>query len=374
MIIAITANSCIDYYKITTKINADGSVTRTIQVVCDDSTSVFDGNMKIPTDSSWDISQGMYYEVPGDTNSDKKWEYTATKTFRNVEELNSFLEVKSDTSTQIQIETRFEKKFRWFFTYLKYTETYLKSFPYDYYPPEDFLTESEMSYIMDDDYTYLPEYDSLVHIKNLDQIPELTHKDSVRMDDLEEDVLSRFSEFMGRNIYEELFSVVSDYYADIDTSVYHYLLDNKESLFQECNFDLIFGHWYDLYETEDPYEVFIKKLNINANADSALKTKVLKFDDRLELVAEFYMADEEIKNVVEMPGLLLNTNADSIKNAESYWNFSEHYFFINDYEMVSESRIVNRWAINITFVTALALLFILVITGTRRRRMLRKKV
>jgi hypothetical protein len=363
VLILLLNNSCIDHYSVSTKINADGSLERTIQVVCDDSASVFKGNLKIPTDTSWTISTLWFYSTPGDSTSEKKFEYTATKHFQNVVALNNYLKVENDTSTQIKTESSFSKKFRWFYTYISYKETYRKSLPFEYYKPKDFINENELSYFYDDDYTYVKEKDSLVHIKDLDKIPLLSHQDSLKMDKLEYKIIHKLSDFLGRNIYEEYYQyLVSE--LKTDKTKFNYLVENKDSIYKHSRLSDAFT---DLnLDDKDPFELIAEKIGLtsdsieklNPQAFKAVKTKI---DNSINL----FVADEELINTISMPGLLLKTNADSIREAQAYWNYSEHYFYLNDYKLYAESRIVNKWAFA---VTGIAIIFLVMFVFFGRRK------
>lgn len=64
------------------------------------------------------------------------------------------------------------------------------------------------------------------------------------------------------------------------------------------------------------------------------------------------------KNVVEMPGLILDTNSEEVDGNRITWETGNAQYFVYDYEMWAESRMVNRWAVWVT-----GILFILIVAG-----------
>jgi hypothetical protein len=360
ILVLLLNNSCIDFYKISTTVNADGSLERTIQVVCDDdSTTVFEGNLKVPDDTSWTISSRWFYSIPDDTTSERKYEYTASKHFNSVDELNNYLKIENDTTTLIKIESNFDKKFRWFYTYITYKETYRKSLPYEYYKPEDFFSGNELSYLYDDEFIYVREYDSLVLIKDLKQIPQLNHQDSVRMEELENKLSLKLSDFLGRNIYEDFYNYLASTLEKSNKKKYTYLVENKDDIYNDSQLGQIFSNLVQ-DESNDPFDRIAAIIGLPEDSIKNLNPSAYKiFETKIENTANLFKSDEDFKNSITMPGLLLNTNADSISDGKTYWNYNEHYFYLNDYHLYAESRIINKWAFAITGIVTILLLFFL---------------
>ncbi|MBU4445439.1 MAG: hypothetical protein L6422_00755 [Candidatus Marinimicrobia bacterium] len=69
-----------------------------------------------------------------------------------------------------------------------------------------------------------------------------------------------------------------------------------------------------------------------------------------------------------MPGLLIDTNAETVEGNKVVWEVGTGKFFLRDFEMWAESRIVNRWAIPVTAVILLVICGGLVIAVFRRRK------
>ena len=68
-----------------------------------------------------------------------------------------------------------------------------------------------------------------------------------------------------------------------------------------------------------------------------------------------------------LPGRLIRTNSTRLVDGNYTWNFRLKDFYNADFEMMIESRIVNKWAIIISIVVVCLLLAGLV-TGFIQRR------
>lgn len=358
ILVLIIANSCIDYYKISTKVNLDGSLERTIQIVADDSVSVFKGNLSVPIDSNWKISTRWFHEKPNDTSSGKKFEYTATRHFKNVDDLNDYLKIEKDSSAGIMIETEFQKKFRWFYTYLTYTETYKKSMPFTYSPVEDFMNETEIGYFTNDEYIYSKEHDSLIHIKDLEQIPVLSHSDSLRMEQLQENLSEKLSLFVLKNLVEEYVNLLM---AELKTEApekYENILKHKDEIINAGTAENIFA---EINSNSDPVKKIDSILGLEKDYFKIKNPTACKaFEDKTEVMINTMLLGDDIKNSISLPGILLNTNADSINNGMAFWNYNEKYFFANDYKLIAESRVINKWAFAVSALLILLLAFVLI--------------
>ena len=357
--IILTLSGCIEFYKIKTKVNTDGSLERSI-IVKGDSSSIFKGKIKVPVDSSWNISTKWEHETQADSSVRKKYIYTASKVFTNYNELNQFLDVPKDTLGMARVETSLAKKFRWLFTYYTYTEKYYKSIPFNHYPVDNFLANSELRFIYGNNYTYSQKKDSLVPIENTDSLPVLTTNDSIRMKELENELLKKYSEWQGRNIFEEYFNLLTDALKQ-DTTKYKLLQENKERIFEESKIELVL--FDDNEEQYNPLEFISKHVGLSEDSVKNLNPEAFKiFYAHLNSNFDFFDGNT-IKNQIIMPGELLKTNADSVANTVSFWQFQENRYFAKDFIIYSKSRVVNFWAFVVTGIVLLAVILLIAFTG-----------
>lgn len=361
IIILFTINSCIDFYEITTRINADGSLDRTIRVMASDSTSIFKGNLKVPLpgDTTWKISMRWHIEAPKDSASKKKFEYIAYKHFANVDELNNFLKVNNDTTTEVGVNVEVKKQFRWFYTYVTYTETYKKSIPFNHYPIGDFMSDSDLTFIYDDNFTYVREQDRLVHIKDLKEIPILNRSDSIRKEQLEKQKVVALYSFISKNIVSEYINLVANEYLSISKEKCDLIQSKKEEVLQfmvrEDNLDAL-----QAKKDIDPFVKIDSMLNIKGKSLKELNPLLYKdFSKKASKTFDYLIFDEKIKCSTIMPGVLLQTNADSIAGSQTYWNINERYFFAKDHQLIAKSRLINKWAFILSGFIAVFLLVLI---------------
>lgn len=367
IIILFTANSCIDFYEITTQINVDGSLDRTIRVIATDSLSVFKGNLKVPlpSDTSWEIKMRWYKENPKDSASKKKFEYIANKHFANVDELNRFLKVYNDTTSEIGANVELKKQFRWFYTFVTYTETYKKITPFSHYPIEDFMSDSDLTFFYDDNYTYSREHDSLIHIKDLKQIPTLNRSDSLRMEELEKQKMAPLSNFILKNIIDEYITLTAKEYSSISKEKYSYILGHKDEVLKSMGTE---KNLETLLSKKDNHllDKIDSMLDIKGNSLEKMNPQLSKyFNKRASKMFDGLFPEEKMKCSTIMPGLLLQTNADSISGNQTFWNINEKYFFAKDYKLIAKSRMVNKWAFILSGFIAVGLLILIFRKGNR---------
>lgn len=360
IIMLFTINSCIDFYEITTRVNADGSLDRTIRVMASDSLAVFKGNIRVPHsgDTNWTIVSRWHQELDKDSKPIKKFEYIASRHFKNTEELNGFLKVNNDTTTEIAVSVEFKKQFRWFYTYVTYTETYKKSIPFNHYPIGDFMSDSDLTFIYDDNFTYSREQDKLIHIKDLKQIPILSRSDSIRKEQLEKEKMVALYSFISKNIVSEYLNLVAKEYLTISKEKHDFILSQKEEvlkfMIKEENLEAL-----QVKKDKDPFAKIDSMLNIKGKSLKELNSLLHKdFSKKASKTFDYLVFDEEIKCSTIMPGILIKTNADSISKSRTYWNINERYFFAKDHQLIAKSRLVNSWAFYLSGFIALGLLIL----------------
>lgn len=360
MLLLILATSCIEHYQIKTKVLKDGSLIRIISVT-GDSTSLFEGRIKMPKDSSWQTDLTWEYEHADDTTSQKRYTYSATKHFENVDSLNDFLNDEKDSSNFTIIKTKLERKFRWFYTYFNYSELYKKEFPFNYYPVDSFVTDAQLGFLYDDDYTYSKKHDSLIHIKDLTQMPALSSGDSLRLEELEIEIIHGLAEWQARNVMEEYLELILKIKPEIQLTS-----EEKESLFQNSNITGDFLLDNPTHSGGNPFSSIAGRFGLTEDSIEVLLPVQLKqFEDKMEFF-EGYFDSHEIRNQIELPGLILNSNADSISNTISYWIYGENRYFAKDYTLYAESRILNQWAFIASGALVVVLLSLLVVGFIRR--------
>jgi hypothetical protein len=306
-IFLFTGYSCNHEQRTTTKINSDGSCMRTIVVnpVSDTSSS-----FPIPTDKSWEV------RFEGDTEK----VYVASKSFDDVNQMNN----EYRRLGKVGIDLKFEKKFRWFFTYFSYQETYKPCLQIQRIPIRTFLTKEE--------YTRYENGDTSKALKE------------------------RMDEFFMANIFEEFYSQLIDSVESLhDPSLPVSIFIAKK---QEIDFDKM------KHDTKDIVKYLERVLGLKLR--DKLERQIDGIDKSVEAKVQFMIdAGGDYVNEVVMPGIVLNTNANTVEGNKVVWHFNEDKFTFINYTMIVESRIANPWA---TYATGGALIVIVALLMLPRMR------
>ncbi len=246
----------------------------------------------------------------------------ASKQFDSVAELNEELKVIS----KFRVDVKLEKEFRWFYSYLTYSEIYSAMNPFNNIPIDEFLSKEELN-----------------ELKN---------------GNIEDSLKSRLEDYLSQNMYEYFFE-------SLDSVV------NKKGL-----------HEIDVSKLRADMVEFEKMANKDGNftdnfmkyAENLLNTKqIWELEQSISVIEERIINkldliyEGDYTNEVIMPGLLINTNADNIEGNKVTWNFNADRFTFIDYEMVVNSRVVNVWAMIVTGLVAALLIILLIVPKVKRR-------
>ena len=370
LLISILMNSCLDY-EITTQIYPDGKLERIFKVSGDKDMIYESSSIKLPADSTWEIKTWMEPDTTSEKTTDSIYVYRARKVFRNYKELNKVLQVDPNVYDLIRIDVELKKRFRWFYSFFVYRETYREFFPYNYLPSDEFLTKDEIRYCLsnDEDYRYNPVTNKFVPLPEADTAKVLTKEEKAKAKELDKDIQNRFEQWQTKNIYEDYFNALSAVLAEKDQNANNRLIQHKQELYDS----LRLGEVVDFVDSDkDMKEIkdFIisgtsKFLSIPHDMlQQSANTKLQEFFDRLGFlkINLWY----KYHNTVIMPGILTKTNSISIAKNNSTWNFSIKDFYVSDYEMTVQSKVVNNWSVVISIIVVILLLAGL-ITGIIRR-------
>lgn len=335
VLMAITLTACREY-EITTKIYPDGSCERIMFVRGDSSEVVENPRFPIPIDSTWTLS------MKADADDDDNIIYTAKKKFASVAQMNAALYNEKGDDVRVNIRSTLQRRFRWFFTFLKYQEEYKPIFTK--IPISNQLRPEELEVLLEEN-------------------DEETEKDSFEFEQLKEDAEEKAEEWFKRLIFEEFYDV--------------FVAGAQKLNDPALTVDLISSRKQELYEKsdEDPdqasdlLEAFEEVLKTPAvwKVAEIHRDAFQLFNKKLELAASPFQDDYIIKII--MPGLIIGTNAKNVEGNQVSWgeeDGDEIRLFYVGHEIWVESRVVNWWAVYISI--GVAFLLLLSIVATLRRR------
>ena len=368
--IVMLMNGCLEY-EITTQVYPDGRIERYFKVHGDYDMVHESSSIRLPDDSTWEIKTWWELADSSKSKPDSSYVFTARKIFKNDKELNKELKNAPDIYNQISIQVDVKRKFRWFYIFIKYKEIYQKYFPYNYFPSRDFLTDEEVRYSLSDDkdYRYNPLKDRFEPVAEADTNITLSEEDEARAKELDIKIENRFSEWQLRNIFEDYCNALSRVLSKKNPAAYQMLINQKKEFFDSLDMKKVIDF------KDDPEEVLKMKnyiisrtsdfLNLSDTSTLSVKnTEIQSFFDRLSFLNINTLYAYSHKMI--MPGKMIQTNSTELEDGNSIWKFALKDFYASDYEMMAESRIVNKWAIVVSIVVVCLLLAGLVIGFIKR--------
>jgi hypothetical protein len=316
-----------------TTINRDGTLRRSI-VIQGDSLSIYGGSFTVPVDSTWTQEIRKI--------DDRKWELTASRNFADIEELNR--EIAGVRGRTLRGVASIEERFRWFTSTLTYRETIHRFNPVNDIPITDYLSRSEIDMAI--------EHEILKH-------PYETAGDSLSIDDAS----ARFEEWMKRNIFAAYFRIFLEGVREINDErlTADYVRSMKDSLYS------VFSRIDDLNVLEQ--RAAFRETLKRSSVDDVYRAQDEEFRELHEtLVFVDRISKNTYRSTVDMPGLILKTNASSLEGNRASWKDYIAIAYFQDFDMWVTSQVINWWAIVGTAIFVLGGLILLLIADSRRKR------
>jgi hypothetical protein len=313
---------CENPIRMETKVHEDGSLDKTIVLE--------ETDKHRETSNMFGINQASGWVVKVDTvekeNNDNKYKIEFKKTFVSAEAANS--ELNKNLDTLFGINTTFEKKFRWFYTYIRYSETFRPIDRFKKINPEDYFNLEDKAFLnrLPGEGTAISKADSLF----LEQLNEKIY------DKYADDAL--FNEF-----YQILRDVIQQNTTDkkwLDT-----LARSKDFIYKKL----------DDWDGDPQFATKIAdSLGIPLPKEKAVTDfSQLSKDINSRVSFMSFARDARYTNIIEMPWTVINSNADSVAGNRLYYRPLPTKFAIQEYTMFAESRQLNIWAVLVSIGIAL---------------------
>jgi len=314
LLVLFVLNSCGDlelrYY---TRINPDGSVLKRVTAI-GDSSKVYGSPFSFDVSDGWEVQYKKQIE-----ESDTLFMAIAEKKYPSVKASKMAFYSKVDSGQHEIIEVHYNSKFRWFFTFHEYNETFVQRFPYRYYKIEDFINSDEQAYFFQDDTTVI------------------NHLDGKEKEIWIENGERKLWRFIASSISAEYVNLI-DSFAD-------------QNGYQSVNYETkekLTDIFYSSFEDGPDFK------NIGVLTDSLLNVSWIShlFDE-----GYFNEFEEEVNNrmllltsrdykvEIEVPGLIYNTNADNNDKQLLSWAFEGDLFQYSDLKLFVHYRTTNWWAL-----------------------------
>ena len=238
------------------------------------------------------------------------------KRFNSVDEANAELSILSDTL--LQVTSKFEKRFRWFYTYMTYSETYhkLNKMKLD---PRDYFTVEDYAFI-----ERLPAEGKAISKADEHYLSSLRNK-----------IFDEYAEKALYNEWLDLTFIVVTSQPGIDS------LRKRTKDFR------------DAFEKIEAKKIDVDKLILAAIDSFNIpidQSKIAEFEKvqrnflkKINFISS--ASDGKFVNRINLPWTVVNSNADSVSGNSLFWAPPTIKFLLKDYTMYGECRKLNWWAI-----------------------------
>ncbi|MCU0397797.1 MAG: hypothetical protein MUC73_06805 [Cyclobacteriaceae bacterium] len=251
-------------------------------------------------------------------STEDKFRIEFKKNFASVDDVNR--ELDQDTDTLFRIHSTFEKQFRWFYTYIRYTETIRPINRFKLINTDDYFNQEDHAFI--------------------DRLPgegtPISKADSVFLETLNEKITERFSD---RAFYYEINEILNEV-------ALRHNLDKKWLDTLKNNLDLaseIVESFKENKENTKLEQVVDSLVLGNPKAEKDLEALANELGNRRDFMGTVYYSSYKIET--QLPWEISSSNADSVSGNTLIWRPLATKFAIKPYTMYAESRQVNLWAV-----------------------------
>ena len=322
---------------VTTRINTDGSCTRTVGMIDPRDFKGIDSvrhDLPVSIDHSWE-----FININDSTA-------LFQKQYNSIDELNSLYAHDESEFGVYKRSVGLEKNFRWFYTEFIYHETFggiLTKVPLSNY-----MSEEEIQLIKMDD--------SEKHPLVMNMNPKARQS-----------LIDNIDERAGFWIHDNLFEIV---FEDILEIAYSSSIINRDKInvgalkdsikVQIKKYDKVLVS-FDFDDDAMDMIDLARLVGENLKLDSLKLIQLVNIVELADLESrydtELFAGFDDYNNHVFMPGQLTDTNADEIRSDTLHWDIGFIKFMDDDYTLYAESKVTNTWAYMVSgFVLAIALI------------------
>lgn len=318
-----------------TRVHEDGSLDKTIIFEKTDSSVLENNIFRVRQEAGWKVSVSPVI----DGKNDDKLRVQFDKSFGSAEAMNAELDTPSDTL--FRVKSSFEKKFRWFYTYIRYAETYRPLNRFRMLRHDDFFNAEDMQFIR-----RLPAEGA-----------RISKADSVSLQMLNIKVDDYYARAAIANEQVDILRQLL-----VLTNTRTSLLDSLESV-REVFFEQL--------ENDKSDENFVMRMTDSLKIKFADRPSAARVADSLSenlnarLRFMSYVRDGRYQAMIEMPWTVVETNADSVAGNRLFWRPLQHKFLFTDYEVYAESRQLN-WLMTIISSVIIGLTLVLFVWRSKR--------
>lgn len=305
-----------------TTVHEDGSLGLNMSIEVKDTLSTNPNIFGIDNEVEWEVS----YDTVD--LKERKYHKSYSKTFESDMEWNASLDNPVDSLFRIHAD--FEKQFKWFYTYINYSQTFRAINRFKEIDFNEFLTKEDFQFI-----GRLPAMGKNISLADslyLAYLNERIYEEYVTQAMVKEEQLILKELVNKNNLGEEWIEAI-----DQNSAAIKKLIDKAENKGNEILYII------------DSLKIPISKEEASLYLASSDMLK--NYQSRLNFMS--YANDGKYYVTVNMPLDLVESNADSLFGNTLIWKPLVTKFLFKDYKMYAESRKLNYWAVIVSVAVVL---------------------
>lgn len=304
----LVLSSCEGQYEVTTKLNNDGSLERTIIYESEEVLRPKESLFGV-SDEEWD-----YEFLDEDSSNDLPPRIKLFREFRSIDAANTVM--NQDTDTLWQIEASLNSRFRWFYTYHDFSETYSAIDRLRFVEQKDFFTK--------EDYQFIERIQS----------ETISSADSLYLDLLENKMLEHY---YSNSLKSEWKKALSDLF--VENSLHNWT-DSVNMIISKVEIEGVEDTGKKVIKLLTKLEVPIDSIDLVTLNEKYMKEATSK----LRFVEKVFGLDGLIHHM-ELPGAIVKSNAHYVDGNTATWNSRRISYCLTPLHMYATYRTPNWWAI-----------------------------
>ena len=344
LLLSLGMTSCSTYYRMTSRIDTNGSMHREVYARGDSAFIAGDKTHNpflFQLDTDWQIvnlDSTLKFNFWGEE------EKLNVKACRNIplinEEYFSISNGKEQMSSLAIPTEQLKKRFKWFYTYYIYTATYKELPDKGPVPLDKYLNKEEQIIWFRGDNAAFSGMNGIEQNDKLDKLE------------------AKFGEWYNRSQYEIIWEVIRQFTSQKGDTVYvNRLNELKETVYtnhlsgkDSCG-DAGIDDVCALFDKVGQTNYYSELYKAHAKAMDNM------CEQKIKIAEVFYHA---IQFELTMPGTLLSSNASLSTNNIMVWKIDGLRLLTGNYVLTAESRVINYWAFGLTLLIILATLGIFI--------------
>ena len=344
LLLSLGMTSCSTYYRMTSRIDTNGSMHREVYARGDSAFIAGDKTHNpflFQLDTDWQIvnlDSTLKFNFWGEE------EKLNVKACRNIPLINgeyfSISNGKEQMSSLAIPTEQLKKRFKWFYTYYIYTATYKELPDKGPVPLDKYLNKEEQIIWFRGDNAAFSGMNGIEQNDKLDKLE------------------AKFGEWYNRSQYEIIWEVIRQFTSQKGDTVYvNRLNELKETVYtnhlsgkDSCG-DAGIDDVCALFDKVGQTNYYSELYKAHAKAMDNM------CEQKIKIAEVFYHA---IQFELTMPGTLLSSNASLSTNNIMVWKIDGLRLLTGNYVLTAESRVINYWAFGLTLLIILATLGIFI--------------